>query len=559
MQEHETIINKAVEDPLAIDSGIKSLGNVNLDELYQDQNVNMEAEESPFDTDSEIKFIGKVDQEMNVDADNTFIGSSSFDQDLEDADSDLESMPNDEILSISGNEDEDDDSEELCTADEIAANNVINKLINIAKIGEAHTPVSAASSLPNIPRVKIPNFQTLGVMRRFKDIQITKAPDAIAQQLPDLLTATIKNTLPQALTNAVRDTLPRFKKHIKKTIKKKMSEVILKPLYKEFNALNKLESRRFVILQKNLSKSIRKTISKSVEWTSANLHELVELVCQLVRIVYLVAPPVNAAMKVPASAKGKLQSPNASISQMSYDLVVHSSNKELPSKKLKVVVDIPIPALTPLNIFRPIIIDIIPYEQYTANLAVGEGPMTLEEAKLHMQEVKRLADLKSKKEKSAKKLRRLTPYQIRAQEEEFATTEAKHVKMTDEYNHYINFIDDPRPITKFSYRISNEWIELHAIASKRQSASNDHLLTNLKAKFKEEEEKGKGDLRIVCQGNLNMISSSTMPTLIMIQNLINVDFEYAQQVYDELIYEIDSRPDFVQPREIVAKNLDGVM
>ncbi|GJT32738.1 beta-caryophyllene synthase [Tanacetum coccineum] len=47
------------------------------------------------------------------------------------------------------------------------------------------------------------------------------------------------------------------------------------------------------------------------------------------------------------------------------------------------------------------------------------------------------------------------------------------------------------------------------------------------------------------------------PQLIKIQNLIKVDSKYAQLVYDELIYEVDSMPDFVQAKEIVEKNLDG--
>ncbi|GJZ57817.1 hypothetical protein Tco_0613311 [Tanacetum coccineum] len=46
--------------------------------------------------------------------------------------------------------------------------------------------------------------------------------------------------------------------------------------------------------------------------------------------------------------------------------------------------------------------------------------------------------------------------------------------------------------------------------------------------------------------------------LIRIQNLINVDSKYAQQVYDVLIYKIQSRPDFVQAKKIIAKNLDGI-
>ncbi|GJV13610.1 hypothetical protein Tco_1355151 [Tanacetum coccineum] len=131
-----------------------------------------------------------------------------------------------------------------------------------------------------------------------------------------------------------------------------------------------------------------------------------------------------------------------------------------------------------------------------------EGPLTLEEAKLQMQEIKRLDDLKAEKEKSEKKLKR----------------------MIDEYNHYITIRDDPLPITKFSYRVSNaskeetmritrnnqplnlkvydkfvlkklgfsEWLELHVLASNRQSASNDQLLKNLKANCQEKKQKDIG-------------------------------------------------------------------
>ncbi|GJX79198.1 retrovirus-related pol polyprotein from transposon TNT 1-94 [Tanacetum coccineum] len=70
--------SEAVEDPLAIDSRIKSLGNVNLDDLLKDQKVNEEAKKSPFDIESEIKFIRKanMDQEMDDVADITLIRDS---------------------------------------------------------------------------------------------------------------------------------------------------------------------------------------------------------------------------------------------------------------------------------------------------------------------------------------------------------------------------------------------------------------------------------------------------------------------------------------------------
>nr|GEW97233.1 putative ribonuclease H-like domain-containing protein [Tanacetum cinerariifolium] len=93
-----------------------------------------------------------------------------------------------------------------------------------------------------------------------------------------------------------------------------------------------------------------------VENTAFDLHELVELVRQLVRIVESVAPP------------GEQQPSKASPSQMSSTLVVHSAYAEPPTKKVKLLLDYHIPTPTLLNTFKPIIIDSIPYELYTANL-----------------------------------------------------------------------------------------------------------------------------------------------------------------------------------------------
>ncbi|GKB13581.1 hypothetical protein Tco_0847504 [Tanacetum coccineum] len=54
--------------------------------------------------------------------------------------------------------------------------------------------------------------------------------------------------------------------------------------------------------------------------------------------------------------------------QMSSALVVHSSNEDSPAKKLKVFLDYPIPAPTPLNTVSPITFENIPFEQFTTNL-----------------------------------------------------------------------------------------------------------------------------------------------------------------------------------------------
>ncbi|GJX12936.1 reverse transcriptase domain-containing protein [Tanacetum coccineum] len=218
-------------------------------------------------------FLRKVDSKLNVDADNIFVGSSFLDQEIQEVESDLEYMSNDEIMFVSGNEKEDDNSEKLSQADEIAADNVIDELVSMANTEDATTNVLATSNLHvSITRLDFFSAQVNNVAKNLPtklkhnfDSIASVIPkivfDAIAQQLPDFLTAMLKDTLPQALISVVRDTLPDFRKQIQKSIKKKIPKVT------------------------------------KVEKTATNLHELVRFVSQLVRIVDSVAPPIHAEVK----------------------------------------------------------------------------------------------------------------------------------------------------------------------------------------------------------------------------------------------------------------------
>nr|GEW28657.1 reverse transcriptase domain-containing protein [Tanacetum cinerariifolium] len=77
----------------------------------------------------------------------TLSGSSWVNQEMEEVDSDLESIPDDEIIFVSRNDDDDDDDfEELSVDDEIAANNVIDKLVGIVNTKDADTNVFAANA-----------------------------------------------------------------------------------------------------------------------------------------------------------------------------------------------------------------------------------------------------------------------------------------------------------------------------------------------------------------------------------------------------------------------------
>ncbi|GJS43099.1 hypothetical protein Tco_0568142 [Tanacetum coccineum] len=143
---------------------------------------------------------------------------------------------------------DDDDSEskeELSKDDEADADHVTDEMVNMANTGDATLHVSTASShfvsivsatssggniqaliakavweKKNIPSVKIPNVQTLGAMRRLKEIQIIQVPGA----------------------------LPKFAKRVKKPLKTEVDDLVIKPMHKEFNDLNRLEIQRDIMV-----------------------------------------------------------------------------------------------------------------------------------------------------------------------------------------------------------------------------------------------------------------------------------------------------------------------
>ncbi|GKD20493.1 hypothetical protein Tco_1222196, partial [Tanacetum coccineum] len=51
---------------------------------------------------------------------------------------------------------------------------------------------------------------------------------------------------------------------VQKNLQDQLPNILMKPMYKEFNAFNKLESWRFILLQKELSKSLHNKIRKSI-------------------------------------------------------------------------------------------------------------------------------------------------------------------------------------------------------------------------------------------------------------------------------------------------------
>nr|GFC54408.1 hypothetical protein [Tanacetum cinerariifolium] len=128
---------------------------------------------------------------------------------MKEVDSELESMRDDEIMSMSENEKDIDDTEELSKDDESDVDHLIDELVNTANTEDATLNVFIATSL----QVSTVSATSSPLMRRFKEIQITKAPgsDPLGHlpRILDFLLANVYNVaknMPSELTQQLNTT-----------------------------------------------------------------------------------------------------------------------------------------------------------------------------------------------------------------------------------------------------------------------------------------------------------------------------------------------------------------
>ncbi|GKC73087.1 hypothetical protein Tco_1118970, partial [Tanacetum coccineum] len=213
-----------------------------MDEADKLNKVIQETPESPFDTESEIKVvksfftshISKLKYQTIYDSEET--------ADIhEGSDSDLQSMPDDDLRAVSG----------FHTADSGDTHeNEVSKSDHIFQDDNASTEH----------------------LTKFKSSLPALVTDSLKEQLPSLLSDALKDTLPQLLKDSIKSSvsksiteeLPHVEARVQKNLQYQLPNLLLKPMYKEFNAFNKLESQRFVLLQKELSKSLHKNMKKSI-------------------------------------------------------------------------------------------------------------------------------------------------------------------------------------------------------------------------------------------------------------------------------------------------------
>ncbi|GKD37753.1 hypothetical protein Tco_1257960, partial [Tanacetum coccineum] len=198
------------------DIGLHSLGDVTfeqlMDEVEKQNKAAQEEPESPYDTESEIKFVKPfkvatsdinehlADSEMIIN-----MGSEAIDMNLGDfdADSDLHSMLDDDLRSLTGFETQiSDEDDEVSFSDHLSKEDIYDNLYdNLYAIsdGDAALPNSSA----DVSALSDP----LGHLRRELTILSTKV-NQLESSISNQVSKELKSSVPTLVTDALKDTLP---------------------------------------------------------------------------------------------------------------------------------------------------------------------------------------------------------------------------------------------------------------------------------------------------------------------------------------------------------------
>ncbi|GJW00599.1 hypothetical protein Tco_1555850 [Tanacetum coccineum] len=213
-----------------VEKEVKNVGFVAMEEVTFEQIMDevdlktqgaQENAESPYDTKSEIKII-KSYQAATI--------------------SGLLSMPNDDLASISGFESQD-------SVDHVSKEDT--------KTLHAFTDKPAQSD-------PLSHFHTeLGILNTKMDQLESSISKKVAEDMKYSVPAI--DSIKSSVSESISEELPQVEAQVQKNLHDQLPTILLKPMYKEFNAFNKLESQRFVLLQKELSISLHNKIRKSIK------------------------------------------------------------------------------------------------------------------------------------------------------------------------------------------------------------------------------------------------------------------------------------------------------
>nr|GEY40939.1 hypothetical protein [Tanacetum cinerariifolium] len=413
-----------------------------------------------------------------------------------DESADYESMPEDDLRSVSGFEDAD--------SDEIQGNDVSHSKHTFPDHNASAELLSLPDHLDHICEEVSYLNSKLDTMESSINHQVS---DGIKSTLPALVTTALQEQLHGLLSNTLRDCL---------------SSIIQESLQTYIQAyLKRLETKLSKTLKSDMGKSMTNLVNSGMKKVRADLKSQandIQAPATTQGEPQSDEPLVECQGEQPAdlNIKNKESAPSAFDAKQNEgkELVVHKSEEKKPeeiisveddsheddkqplSKRFKImtpILDIPNP--TPLNTFVPKhllkpkeqqkeltplrdsskgkavatieepVNELVKYqEEGGSNLKMPKlksfitpkGPLSQEEYNNQIKEIKRLKDLKVEQEKSKQELRKLlNPGTLNAQAEKWIEHEAKKAKMMEEYKRHISFRADILPIIKISYVVNS--------------------------------------------------------------------------------------------------------
>ncbi|GJZ90043.1 hypothetical protein Tco_0661970 [Tanacetum coccineum] len=532
------------------DAGVHSLEEPTfkqlMDEVDKLKEVAQEKPKSPYGTESEIKIIKSFQvnivsnsllihqglQRSTSDDINVIDITPKDDEEGDASDSDLRSMPSDNLASLTGFETPDSNDEaSISVTKEHSDDNLMETSGGDAALPNASAGVSALSDpLGHLQR----ELATISSKVDQMESKITKrVSDELKSFVPSLVSDALKETLPGLLVDALKASLPSLiHESVQNTVQQSMGE-------------------QTSIFQAQIGRKVKAKVRTGTRHVTERLDSLqgsllensdcVSDLKQAIKDMNFLLEATEVFKK--ANAEGEKWEKNNPETPKDFEsnaqkitetaLIIHhpekensedftlgkkDSDNEPPAKKFKVLIPTPeIPSPTPLSahilehllnlVFAPsppkeptpprdpskgkgIAIEepmkeLIPYIEGGGSdlkklnikpFVTTEGKLSQEEYMAQIKEMKILANLKAAKEESEKSLRKImNPTTIKAQILNLAAYEEKRQKMLDEYNNCIYDRVNPLPITKIHYKVNSS-------QDATMKITRDHDPLNVKAK-----------------------------------------------------------------------------
>nr|GEW29837.1 hypothetical protein [Tanacetum cinerariifolium] len=249
-------------------SRLISMGNVTFEQLIDEydlkQSANLEGSESSYYTKFEIKVVKrfkptKVDDDDQI----AFLGPmyEDIDTDLDKADSDLHSMPVDEVESVFGFEDTKSSAEEYDKAG--------------SKPSDPFGPLLAKTSSLSTKVKNLESSLAKKVTDKLEDSVPKMVADVFKEKMPELIFDSLKHILSQIIKESIQQALLKIDQRVQETLQ--TTELLSAIHAKAGKSVRKYVGKEMQIVKDRLSYSVEKLNQGDV-----NLHELMSLMKDMV-------------------------------------------------------------------------------------------------------------------------------------------------------------------------------------------------------------------------------------------------------------------------------------